>query len=59
MEGQAFNGVPDAAGIIPRAFEHVFGAIGASEGSRQYLVRASFLEIYNEEIRWAGRQLGL
>uniref|UniRef100_A0A673BJ56 Kinesin motor domain-containing protein n=1 Tax=Sphaeramia orbicularis TaxID=375764 RepID=A0A673BJ56_9TELE len=31
-------------GVIPRAFEHIFESI-------QFLVRASYLEIYNEEIR--------
>lgn len=37
-------------GIIPASFDHIFSAIGASH-DRQYLVRASFLEIYNEDIR--------
>ena len=36
--------------LLPQSFEHVFGAIQGSE-NKQYLVRASFLEIYNEEIR--------
>ncbi|CBZ49774.1 kinesin-ii motor protein, related [Neospora caninum Liverpool] len=37
-------------GIIPRSFEHIFSKVGCSSGKR-YLVQASFLEIYNEEIR--------
>ncbi len=37
-------------GIIPRSFEHIFEAIDASENMK-YLVHASYLEIYNEEIR--------
>lgn len=37
-------------GIIPRAFEHVFEAISLVEDIK-YLVLASYLEIYNEEIR--------
>ena len=37
-------------GIIPRAFEHVFETIDSSENMK-YLVHASYLEIYNEEIR--------
>ena len=41
---------PGLRGIIPCSFEHVFEAIGMSS-HRQYLVRASFLEIYNEEVR--------
>lgn len=41
---------PELRGIIPNSFQHVFDAIDASEDS-DFLVRASFLEIYNEEIR--------
>lgn len=37
-------------GIIPRAFEHIFEAIATTENTK-YLVHASYLEIYNEEIR--------
>jgi hypothetical protein len=37
-------------GIIPNSFEHIFASITAS-ANKQYLVRASYLEIYNEEIR--------
>ncbi|CAN8028598.1 unnamed protein product, partial [Ixodes persulcatus] len=37
-------------GIIPRAFEHIFEAIAAADASK-YLVHASYLEIYNEDIR--------
>ena len=36
-------------GIIPRSFEHIFEAIDASENMK-YLVHASYLEIYNEDI---------
>ena len=37
-------------GVIPRSFDHVFNHIGRTE-NKQYLVRASYLEIYQEEIR--------
>ncbi|CAF1223039.1 unnamed protein product [Adineta ricciae] len=37
-------------GIIPSSFAHIFDAI-AHTTSRQFLVRASYLEIYNESIR--------
>jgi len=40
----------DLRGVIPRAFEHVFQRIEVG-GNKQFLVRASYLEIYNEEIR--------
>ncbi|KAA6421900.1 MAG: kinesin KIF3B [Trebouxia sp. A1-2] len=40
-------------GIIPKTFNQIFEAIQASQVSeqQQFLVRASFLEIYNEEVR--------
>ncbi|KPM02239.1 Kinesin-like protein 1, partial [Sarcoptes scabiei] len=41
---------PINRGIIPRAFEHIFEAISTTENSK-FLVQASYLEIYNEEIR--------
>lgn len=42
--------LPAAAGIIPRAFRHIFAAIGGS-ADQTFLVRASMLEIYQEEVR--------
>lgn len=48
MEGS--KGSSERRGIIPRSFEHIFNHIGRSE-NMQYLVRASYLEIYQEEIR--------
>ncbi|KAL1471037.1 hypothetical protein MTO96_023955 [Rhipicephalus appendiculatus] len=42
--------VPQQKGIIPRSFEHVFEAIAAADSSK-YLVHASYLEIYNEDVR--------
>lgn len=41
---------PSQKGIIPRAFEHLFESVQCAENSK-FLVRASFLEIYNEDIR--------
>jgi hypothetical protein len=37
-------------GIIPNSFQHIFDFI-SNANDRQFLVRASYLEIYNEEIR--------
>lgn len=48
MEGSKTD--HDRRGVIPRSFEHIFNHIGRSE-NMQYLVRASYLEIYQEEIR--------
>ncbi|XP_075779312.1 kinesin-like protein KIF3C isoform X2 [Pelodiscus sinensis] len=41
---------PEKRGVIPSSFEHVFTHISRSH-NQQYLVRASYLEIYQEEIR--------
>ena len=41
---------PNLRGIIPNSFQHIFDYIKKA-GSQQFLVRASYLEIYNEEIR--------
>ena len=37
-------------GIIPRAFDHIFDFISVTDGVK-FLVQASYLEIYNEEVR--------
>ncbi|XP_066547167.1 kinesin-like protein KIF17 isoform X2 [Amia ocellicauda] len=53
--GKSFTmqGVPEPPaqrGVIPRAFEHIFESIQCAENTK-FLVRASYLEIYNEEVR--------
>ncbi|KAH7284694.1 hypothetical protein KP509_34G066800 [Ceratopteris richardii] len=48
MEGCDY--CPDLWGIIPNAFEHIFNHIRQSQSSDSFLVRVSYLEIYNEEI---------
>lgn len=48
MEGDRNN--PQLRGIIPNAFEQIFSHIKHAGAGAQYLVRASYLEIYNEEI---------
>ncbi|KAK2507333.1 hypothetical protein MC885_005982 [Smutsia gigantea] len=53
--GKSFTmqGLPDPPsqrGIIPRAFEHIFESIQCAENTK-FLVRASYLEIYNEDVR--------
>merc|ERR1719487_1802552 len=40
----------ELAGLIPRTFGHIFKNINTTP-SKKFLVRASYLEIYNEEIR--------
>ncbi|XP_026146411.1 kinesin-like protein KIF3C isoform X2 [Carassius auratus] len=48
MQGQWLDA--ERRGIIPNSFEHIFTHISRSQ-NQQYLVRASYLEIYQEEIR--------
>jgi kinesin family protein 3/17 len=48
MQGIAND--PELQGIIPRAFTHIFDHISQTK-EKKFLVRASFLEIYNEDIR--------
>lgn len=46
-------GVPDdlnLRGIIPNCFAHIFGVIDQEETDKKFLVRCSYLEIYNEEV---------
>ena len=42
---------PELKGIIPNAFSHIFGYIKTEGESKKFLVRCSFVEIYNEEVR--------
>ncbi|XP_056284797.1 kinesin-like protein KIF3C [Pseudoliparis swirei] len=48
MMGAWFD--PQKRGVIPNAFDHIFTHISRSQSDRQYLVRASYLEIYLEEV---------
>ncbi|KAK6191357.1 hypothetical protein SNE40_003070 [Patella caerulea] len=41
---------PELRGVIPNSFEQIFQHISRSQ-NQQYLVRASYLEIYQEDIR--------
>jgi len=49
MEG--VRNVPEKRGIIPNSFAHIFGHIAKAEEESRFLVRVSYLEIYNEEVR--------
>lgn len=48
MEGVRSD--PILRGVIPNSFEHIFTHIARTQ-NQQYLVRASYLEIYQEDIR--------
>ncbi|CAD8136873.1 unnamed protein product [Paramecium octaurelia] len=49
MEGK--DDPPTLRGIIPRTFDHIFQRIENMAKNKQFLVKVSFLELYNEEIR--------
>lgn len=42
---------PQSKGIIPNAFAHIFGHIAKATENQKFLVRVSYMEIYNEEVR--------
>lgn len=37
-------------GIIPKSIRHIFNYIDSSDKDTKFLVRCSFLEIYNEKV---------
>jgi hypothetical protein len=43
--------IPEQRGIIPNCFNHIFSFIADNKEGTKFLVRCSYLEIYNEEIR--------
>lgn len=46
------KGDPTQKGMIPNAFDHIFGYFDdASNMRKKFLIRCSYLEIYNESIR--------
>lgn len=49
---------PQTKGIIPNTFAHIFGHIAKAKENQKFLVRVSYMEIYNEEVRdLLGKQL--
>lgn len=48
LEGAGYD--ESKMGIIPKAIRHIFGYIDGAEKDRKFLVRCSYLEIYNEQI---------
>ena len=48
MEG--VRSIPEKKGIIPNSFAHIFGEISKAGTDVKFLVRVSYLEIYNEDI---------
>ena len=48
MEGSVDD--EELRGIMPNTFSHIFHEIGEASNHIEYLVRASFLEIYNDDV---------
>jgi len=42
---------PERQGVIPFAFEHIMSHIARSQATKRFLVRCSYLEIYQEQVR--------
>lgn len=51
MMGAGNIGDPEAKGIIPRIVEQIFESIMTSDGSVEFTVKVSYMEIYMEKIR--------
>ncbi len=45
-------GTPSDPGVIQRACDHIFAAIGAEtqESKMQFLITVTYLEVYNEKL---------
>lgn len=51
MEG--YSDPPELRGILPLTFKYIYDAIGSevADNTKQFMVRASYLEIYNENVK--------
>ncbi|XP_041828372.1 kinesin-like protein KIF3B isoform X2 [Melanotaenia boesemani] len=47
---QGVSNDPEKRGVVPNSFQHIFTQISRTQ-NQKYLVRSSYLEIYQEEIR--------
>ena len=50
MEGADDDENHDNRGIVPRTIHYIFEAITKAANTKKYLVRTSFLELYNEQL---------
>ena len=50
MGNMGEQGNDEQKGIIPKSVKHIFGCIDGENEHMKYLVRCSYLEIYNENI---------
>jgi kinesin family protein 3/17 len=51
MEGFTYSNTDEKRGIIPRSIEEIFNYIESySNNNAKFMVRASYLQIYNEAV---------
>ena len=50
MQGAKKSDDLELQGIVPRSIRYIFQAIKNAATSKKYLVRISFLELYNEHL---------
>ncbi|CAG9855551.1 unnamed protein product [Phyllotreta striolata] len=43
--------IPELKGIVPNTFSHIFSQISRASEEKSFVVKATYLEIYNEEVR--------
>lgn len=43
--------VPELKGIVPNTFSHIFSQISRASEEKSFVVKVTYLEIYNEEVR--------
>nr|CAH7761503.1 unnamed protein product [Callosobruchus chinensis] len=45
------HNVPELKGIIPNTFSHIFSQISRASEEKSFVVKVTYLEIYNEDVR--------
>ena len=50
MEGFTFNSNDSERGIVPRCIEDIFTSIDSSSSNTKFIIKASYLQLYNENI---------
>nr|CAI5827654.1 unnamed protein product [Callosobruchus analis] len=45
------HNVPELRGIIPNTFSHIFSQISRASEEKSFVVKVTYLEIYNEDVR--------
>jgi len=51
MGSQIVNQPENQRGIIPRVIDHIFDTVNSNKNKYDYLIRVSYIEIYNENLK--------